>query len=139
MGVPTHRNLKKMTARFPGPCRRSPCSTRIAVGDAIYFSSETGAYCQACGAEVAKARSSFGAAKSSDRARRIRERREGERVVSHVRRHGTLPAWWVATRPDAREASMWLPSLLKRAAETGERDTEPCDCRECTVGSGRAA
>jgi hypothetical protein len=130
MGLPTHRNLKKMAARFPGACRRSPCSNRIAVGDPIYFSHEHGAFCQACGAEEAKRRSAYGVARSSDAARRRRERKEGERVLSHVQRHGALPAWWVETRTSAEEAGRWLPSFIRQAAErTGA--LAPCGCAGC--------
>lgn len=137
MSAPTHRNLKKMTARYAGSCRRSPCSNRIAVGDAIYFSNEHGAYCQACGAEEAQRRSAFAASRSSDRARRVRERKDGERVLDHVRRHGALPAWWVETRPSASEAAMWLPSFTKQAAAWSLSDAlEPCGCVMCKEPAG---
>jgi hypothetical protein len=125
-----HANLAKMTARFAGTCQDSPCSNRIAVGDAIYYSRDKGALCQDCGARIAKARSAFGLAKKADAKAKRDAAKDEARLYAYIRAHDSLPAWWIATRRSETEAAMWLDVLRPRAAIKGAMDVA-CDCEKC--------
>jgi hypothetical protein len=131
-----HANLAKMTAKFAGTCNHQDgavrCSTRIAAGEQIYYSRGTGALCQACGSQVAKARSAFGLAKKADAKARRDAAQDEQRLHAYIRAHDTLPSWWIATRSSEVEAAMWLDVLRPRAALKSAMDVA-CDCDECKV------
>jgi len=135
-----HPSLAKVTARHAGPCNRYPCVNRIAPGDPIYYSRATGAYCQPCGAEEAKARSAHAAAKSADASRRRTAAKNHQRVLAHVRAHGEVPAWWLEGRGDAGFVDFFLAQFREEAGREPKTVRAPCDCAACRpAGKRRAA
>jgi hypothetical protein len=93
-----------------------------------------GPLCQACGSQIATAHAKFGAAKSRDaRARRANEESMGA-LRTHLERHGSLPAEYVATRSAYEQAQIANGTWFGFNSIRTELP-RPCKCAACKVAA----